>query len=79
MTIDDVRNYETNSPYGFNNKEQKEVLKHFPNINMKKYNNALMGCTCMSDETGLIMYHCDIVKAIQCGIENRELRVSEWD
>ena len=75
-----IENFKTQNKFGFNSKEIEEVLKHYPNINMEKYENALRGNTCMMDEEhGLIIYHCDLIKAIQCGIENRELHYHEWD
>ncbi len=75
-----VYNYKTKSKYGFINLEIKELLKRFPDINMEKYNDALMGNTCMMDkQEGIIIYHCDIYKAILCGIENRDLNAQEWD
>jgi hypothetical protein len=27
----------------------------------------------------LIIYHCDIDKALRCGIEDRDLKLYEWD
>lgn len=76
-----VYNYPTKSEYGFIASEQEELLKQFPNINMDKYENALTGITCMMDEEtkGFIIYHCDILTALYCGLENRDMTVAEWD
>lgn len=77
---DKIYNYETESKYGFNPKEIETLLSDYPNINMNKFNNAMFGNTCMVNERDeLIMYHCDILKAINCGIENRDLTTFEWD
>ena len=46
---------------------------------MDMFNDALMGNTCMVKDGKIVQYHCDIYKAIICGIENRGLRLSEWD
>ena len=76
-----VYNYPTRSKYGFMSDEQKALLEQFPNINMDKYNDALCGITCMRDEVSgdFIIYHCDILTALKCGIENRDMYSHEWD
>lgn len=77
---DKIYNYNTESEFGFNPKEIKDLLVDYPNINMDKFNNAMFGNTCMMNERDeLIIYHVDILKAIICGIENRDLTVGEWD
>lgn len=49
-------------------------------MDMKKYDNAMMGNTCMMDaKDGLIIYHCDVYQALICGLEGRELTLEEWD
>ena len=36
---------------------------------MDKFNDAMMGNTCQVSEEGkAIMYHCDVYKALNCGI-----------
>lgn len=77
--MEDVYNYPTKSPYGFTNEEMAELLKKYPNVNMEKFNNAMWGNTCMMIEGKIITYHCDVAKALQCGLENRDLTVDEWD
>jgi len=74
-----VYNYKTKYKEGFIQPEIDELLKNFPNIDMDKFNNALIGITCMSKDNQLIIYHCDIEKALYCGIEKRNLRSYEWD
>jgi hypothetical protein len=74
-----VYNYSTKNEYGFNDEEQKKLLEQFPDVNMDKYNNALMGITCMMENDKFIIYHCDIFTALVCGIENRNQTITEWD
>lgn len=75
-----VYNYPTKHKEGFIASEEKELLSKFPNINMEKYNDAMTCNTCMLDENdGVITYHYDILKALSCGIENREIRWFEFD
>lgn len=76
---DKVYGTRTKHKEGFTNKELELLLSEFPGINMDKVDNALTGITCMMKEDEIIIYHCDIVKAIVCGIENRELSVTEFD
>jgi hypothetical protein len=75
-----VYKYPTKHMIGFTELEQKEMLDLFENINMDKYNNAMMGNTCMMDaEDGIITYHCDVLTALKCAIENRNQTLLEWD
>ena len=75
-----IYTYPTKNKQGFVVEEEQKILKLFPEINMEKYHDALMGNTCMvSPEGQTIIYHCDIFKALLCGIENRNLTVEEWD
>lgn len=71
--------FKTKHKEGFTNKEIEELLKQYPDINMEKFNDAMMGNTCMMKDGELINYPCDVEKAIRCGVENRELNSFEWD
>ena len=74
-----INNYPTKYKEGFLSEEQKAVLEKFPNINMDKYNDAMMGNTCIMKEDKIVTYHCDIITALRCGIENRKIKYWEWD
>jgi hypothetical protein len=75
-----VYNYPTKHEQGFIRAELQDILSKFPDIRMDKYNDAMMGNTCMLDKIdGVIIYHCDVYKAILCGIEDRNLTLNEWD
>jgi hypothetical protein len=76
-----VYNYPTKHKEGFTTDEQRALVSKFPNINMDKYWDAQMGITCMrDDETGqFIIYHCDVLTSLRCGIENRDITLAEWD
>jgi hypothetical protein len=74
-----VLNYKTKHEEGFMDSEVEELLKEFPEINMEMFNEALWGNTCMVIDEKIINYHCDIIKALRCGVENRKLRFEEWD
>lgn len=74
-----VYNFKTKNKEGFIQSEIDALLKDYPNINMDKFNSALMGITCMRINDETVIYHCDIDKALRCGIENRNLRIEEWD
>lgn len=75
-----ITEYPTKHKMGFMESEMEHVLSKFPDINMEKYNKAMRGNTCGTDkEDGILTYHCDLLKAIHCGMEDRELRMHEWD
>jgi len=75
-----VYDYKTESEYGFTNVELKTLLVDFPDIDMDKFNNAMMGNTCMvNDRKEIINYYCDVLTALRCGIEKREMHWYEWD
>ena len=48
-------------------------------VNGEKYDEAMWGNTCGMWDGKFVIYHCDVLKAIQCGIENRDLKLEEWD
>ena len=74
-----VYNFKTKNKEGFVQSEIDMLLKDYPDINMNKFNSALRGITCMMVDNETVIYHCDIEKALCCGIENRNLRTWEWD
>lgn len=74
-----VYNFKTKNKEGFIQSEIDTLLKDYPKINLDKFNNALMGNTCMMIDDEIVMYHCDIEKALRCGVENRNLRNWELD
>ena len=79
-----VYNYPTKYPEGFTSDEMEKLLEDYPNVEMSKFNDAMMGNTCMMkcEDDGkmqIVNYHCDVLKALICGLENRQLRIEEWD
>lgn len=76
---EDVNNFKTKHKEGFTQKEIDSILKKYPGIHMDKFNEAMMGNTCMLIENETIIYHCDVEKAIICGVESRKLKLGEWD
>ena len=77
--LETVFNYKTKYKEGFTKEEIDSLLKNYPDINMDKFEDALMGITCMMIDDRMIVYHCDIDHAIKCGMENRRLTLLEWD
>ena len=71
--------FETKYKEGFTDSEIEELLKQYPNINREKFNNALMGITCMMIDKELIIYKSDVELALKCGLDNRDVRWYEWD
>ena len=80
MLYERVYNYKAKSEYGLVETEIQDVLKDYPGCNMEKYNDAMMGNTCMmNDDKEVINYQCDVYSAILCGVENRDQMLHEWD
>jgi len=75
--------YHTKTKYekGFLADEHKKLLRRFPTkyMNMDKYYEALHGITGIMTIDGGLIYHCDIIKALNCGIEDRNLTLAEFD
>ena len=76
---DIVHNFPTKYKEGFISEEQQELLKLFPNINMEKYHDALHGVTCIMQDGKIVIYHCDIITALKCGTQDRQINIYEWD
>ena len=75
-----IYDYPTKSEHGFTQSEINSLLSWFPTINMEKFDNAMMGNTCMLNEQNqIINYHCDVYKALLCGLKNISLSISNWD
>jgi len=74
-----VYNYKTKHKYGFTNEEIEDLLINFPDINLEKFYDALYGNTCMVIGNDIITYHCDILVALKCGMNNRGILPHEWD
>ena len=74
-----VYNYPTTYKEGFIASEEADLLKDFPNIDMDKYNDAMRGNTCMVRDGQTVIFHCDVLNALRCGAEKRNLKWWEWD
>jgi len=74
-----VYNYPTKHQEGFIWAEQQELVKKFPDINMDKYWSVQTGITCINSTDGLLIYHCDVLQSLICGLEDREQYNYEWD
>jgi len=67
------------NPIGYTNAELRELIGNFPEIEEQYVYNALIGNTCGIEDGELLHYGLDVYRAIRCGVEKRNLRVSEWD
>lgn len=80
MTVyEKVHSFPTKHKEGFIQAEIDELLKQFYDVRMDKFNDAMRGNTCMIIDGEVIIYHCDVLTALRCGLENRGIRTSEWD
>ena len=62
-----VNNYPTKHKYGFIQSEIETLLKEYP-IDKDRFNQSMMGHTCMLINNETIWYHCDIIKAIKYSV-----------
>lgn len=74
-----IYNYKTTYKEGFTSKEIQALITKFPTLKKDKFFDSLNGITCMVREGNIITYHCDIISALKCGLENRNLTIDEWD
>lgn len=74
-----VYNFPTKYKEGFVQSEVELLLKDYPDIDIEKFNSALMRNSCKVKDNEVIQYHHDIEKALICGIEKRNLSFYEWD
>lgn len=56
-----------------------EIKSNFPDFNQSKFDDNMMGNTCMVIDGKAIMYYWDVSQAMMCGLEDRNLRIDEWD
>jgi len=70
MTITErVNTYPTKHKEGFIKSELDELLKEYPNIDMKKFNYSMMGHTGSIIDGEFIVYHCDVEAAIKFSVK----------
>ncbi len=71
---------ETQFEEGFTPEEVQEVLdKVKDEINMSKFNDAMMGNTCIVKDDKMITYKHDLITGLRCGLENRDMHWWEMD
>jgi len=74
-----VYSFPTKHKEGFIQSEIDELLKQFHSVNMDKFNDAMLGNTCMIKDDEIIIYHCDVLTALRCGLGNRGVLPHEFD
>jgi len=74
-----VYTYNTKYKDGFTHSEIEKLLEEYPGINVEKFYDQLKGITCIVIDGETVIYHCDIITALRCGIENRDMYSWEFD
>jgi hypothetical protein len=74
-----VRSFKTKYDEGFTWNEIQSISEKFTSLNRDKFESALFGITCRMINEETVIYSWDVVKALRCGLENRNLRGYEWD
>lgn len=73
--------YEFNTKYeeGFIDDEIKSLISEYPHMNEDKFWSAMTGNTCIMRNGKFVNYHCDILTALRCGVQHRDMHTFEWD
>lgn len=74
-----INEYPTKYKEGFTDNEIKEMIKKFPGMDMKKFWSPLDYITCMKIDDEILTYHCDVLTAVRCGTEKRDMKWHEFD
>lgn len=75
-----INDYKTEHPWGFNTSELKDVISNFPDVDMEIFNEEMMGNTGVINTDGdFVTYHCDVIRALFCGMRHRKSNSVEWD
>lgn len=74
-----VKSFKTKYDEGFTWNEIQSISEKFTSLNRDKFESALFGITCRMINEETVIYSWDVVKALRCGLENRNLRGYEWD
>ncbi len=80
MNIEEkVYNFKTKNREGFTQSEIETLLKDFPGIKMKKFNQQLNGITVMEIDNEIIIYHIDILHALMSYLGDPNSNNLTWD
>ena len=75
-----IYGYETRFKEGFTPEEVKEILDKLKDeMNMEKWDDAMMCNTCINKEGIPLTFHSDLTTGLRCGIENRDIHWWEFD
>lgn len=74
-----VYRWPTRNKIGFMPDELEAIKNKFPQINEETFNMAMFGNTCAAIDGQHCMYHHDVLTALRCGLENRDMKFEEWD
>lgn len=74
-----VYEFKTKYSQGFLKTEIKTLIKEFKGVTLKKMNEKLGGITVGSSPDGYLIYHCDVLTALHCILENRDMYQHEFD
>ena len=75
-----IYGFKTRFDEGFTPEEVQEVLDKVKNeIDLSKFNEVMMCNTCIIKEDIPLIFHCDLITGLRCGIENRDIHWWEFD
>jgi hypothetical protein len=74
----DIYNYPTKHREGFTSEEMRILCEEL-NIPIDIFSEELGVNTGMIKDGDFLTYHTDIERTVRCIVENRDMRVEEWD
>jgi hypothetical protein len=74
-----VVSFKSRSPKGLTRHEIELLLKKFKSVSQKRFFEAMGVCTVQVIKGEIIYYRSDIITAITCCIEKRDINASEFD
>jgi hypothetical protein len=72
-----IDNYPAEYENGLTDIEVKDIASKIPNIDMNKVYNSMSNNTCSVIGTTLINYYSDVLLALTCGIENKDVNLND--
>lgn len=72
-----IDNYPAEYENGLTDDEVKDIASKIPNIDMNKVYKSMSNNTCSVINTTLINYYSDVLLALTCGVENKDVNLND--
>ncbi len=72
-----IDNYPAEYENGLTDDEVRDIASKIPNIDMNKVYKSMSNNTCSIINTTLINYYSDVLLALTCGLENKDVNLND--